>query len=51
MPIANMLIDSTFEHIMVNFMDGNVDYDQVYTAKDDVTKTMFLRLSALRTCE
>ena len=41
MPIADMLIDAIAGHKVISFMDGNVGYNQIFMAEDDVAKTAF----------
>jgi hypothetical protein len=39
MPVANLLIDSASGNKMISFLDGNVCYNQIFMAKEDVSKT------------
>jgi hypothetical protein len=39
MPIANLLIDSASGNKMIGFLEGNAGYNQIFMAKDDVSKT------------
>jgi hypothetical protein len=41
MPIANLLIDSSAGNKMISFLDGNAGYNQIFMAKEDVSKTVF----------
>jgi hypothetical protein len=41
MPIADLLIDSTSGNKMISFMDSNAGYNQIFMAKEDVSKTAF----------
>jgi hypothetical protein len=41
MLIANLLIDSTSGNKVINFLGGNVGYNQIFMAKEDVNKTTF----------
>jgi hypothetical protein len=41
MPVANLLIDSTSGNKVISFLDGNVGYNQIFMAKEDVSKTVF----------
>jgi hypothetical protein len=41
MPVANLLIDSTSGNKAISFLDGNVGYNQIFMAKEDVSKTVF----------
>jgi hypothetical protein len=40
-PIADMLIDSALGNKMISFLDGNASYNQIFMAKEDVSKTAF----------
>jgi hypothetical protein len=39
MPVADLLIDSALGNKVISFMDGNVGYNQILLAKEDVSKT------------
>jgi hypothetical protein len=41
MPIADLLIDSTSGNKVISFLDGNVGHNQIFMAKEDVSKTAF----------
>lgn len=41
MPIADMLVDAASGHEMISFMDGNTGYNQIFMAKEDISKTAF----------
>jgi hypothetical protein len=41
MPIADMLINNSFEHQVINFLDGNAGYNQFFIAEEDMSKTAF----------
>jgi hypothetical protein len=41
MPVSNLLNDSTSGNKVISFLDGNVGYNQIFVAKEDVSKTMF----------
>ena len=41
MPIANMLVDATAGHKVINFMDGNARYNQIFMAEEDIANTAF----------
>jgi hypothetical protein len=41
MPIADMLINNTFGHRIISFLDGNVGYNQIFMAEDDIFKMAF----------
>ena len=51
MPIADMLVDSASRNEILSFMDGYFSYNQIFIAKDDVSKTAFQYLRALGTYE
>ena len=38
MPIADMLVDAAARHKVINFMDGNVGYNQFFMAEEDIAK-------------
>jgi hypothetical protein len=40
-PIADMLIDSALGNRMIDFLDSNVGYNQIFMAKRDINKTAF----------
>jgi hypothetical protein len=42
MPIANLLVDATAGHQIISFMDGNVGYNQIFMAEEDIPKTAFI---------
>jgi hypothetical protein len=41
MPFANLLIDSASGNKVICFLDGNAGYNQIFMAKEDVSKTAF----------
>jgi hypothetical protein len=41
MPVADLLIDSTSGNKVISFLDDNAGYNQIYMAKEDVSKTAF----------
>jgi len=41
MPIVDMLIDVAAGHKVISFMDGNVGYNQIFMAEEDIHKTTF----------
>jgi hypothetical protein len=41
MPVADLLIDSTSGNNVISFLDGNAGYNQIFMAKEDVSKTAF----------
>jgi hypothetical protein len=41
MPIADMLINNASGHRVISFLDGNAGYNQIFMAKEDMSKTVF----------
>jgi hypothetical protein len=41
MPIADMLINNASGHRVISFLDGNASYNQIFMAKEDMSKTAF----------
>jgi hypothetical protein len=41
MPVANLLVNSTSSNKVNTFLDGNAGYNQIFMAKEDVSKTVF----------
>jgi hypothetical protein len=41
MPVADLLVDSALGNKVISFFDGNVGYNPIFMAKEDVSKTMF----------
>jgi hypothetical protein len=41
MPIANALVNPIVGHKVINFMDGNTVYNQIYMVIEDIAKTAF----------
>ncbi|VVA37948.1 PREDICTED: Transposon, partial [Prunus dulcis] len=41
-PMADMLVDEAAHNKMQSFMDGNVGYNQIMVAEDDIHKTTFM---------
>jgi hypothetical protein len=41
MPVADLLIDSALGNKVICFLDGNVEYNWISMAKEDVSKTAF----------
>jgi hypothetical protein len=41
MPVANLLVDSASGNKVISFLDGNARYNQIFMAKEDVSKTAF----------
>ena len=51
MPLANMLVDSTICNGILSLLDDYSGYNQIYIAKNDVSKTTFQCPGALGTHE
>jgi hypothetical protein len=47
MPIADMLISNAFGHRVISFLDGNAGYNQIFMAKEDMSKWLFVVLVLL----
>jgi hypothetical protein len=41
MPVADALVNAATGHKVINFMDGNVGYNQIFMAIEDIAKTAF----------
>jgi hypothetical protein len=41
MPVADLLVDSAPGNKVISFLDGNMGYNQIFMAKEDVNKTAF----------
>jgi hypothetical protein len=41
MPIADMLINNASGHLVISFLEGNAGYNQIFIAKEDMSKTAF----------
>jgi hypothetical protein len=41
MHVADLLIDSASGNKVLSFLDGNAGYNQIFMAKEDVSKTVF----------
>ena len=41
LPIADILVDAAAEHKVISFMDGNVGYNQIFMAEEDIAKIAF----------
>jgi hypothetical protein len=41
MPIVDMLINNTSGHRVISFLNGNAGYNQIFMAKEDISKTAF----------
>jgi hypothetical protein len=44
MPVADLVVDSASGNKVISFLDGNAGYNQIFMAKEDVSKTTFLCL-------
>jgi hypothetical protein len=42
MPIVNMLINDASGHQVISFLDDNAGYNQIFMAKEDMSKTAFI---------
>jgi hypothetical protein len=51
MPIADLLVDRTSGNKVISFLDGNAGYNQIFMAKEDVSKTAFRRLGFINLFE
>jgi hypothetical protein len=47
MLVADLLVDVASRHKVINFMDGNAGYNQIFMAEEDVPKTAFRCLRAI----
>jgi hypothetical protein len=41
MPMVDSLINKALSHKMISFLDGNVGYNQIFMAEEDISKTAF----------
>jgi hypothetical protein len=41
MPVADLLVDTAAGHKVISFMDGNVGYNQIFMAIEDISKKAF----------
>ena len=41
MPVADLLVDAGAGHRIISFMDGNVGYNQIFMAEEDIPNTAF----------
>jgi hypothetical protein len=41
MPVADALVNAAAGYKVINFMDGNVGYNQIFMAIEDIAKTAF----------
>jgi hypothetical protein len=41
MPVVDVLINNASGHKVLTFLDGNVSYNQIFMAREDVSKTAF----------
>jgi hypothetical protein len=44
MPIADMLINNASGHRVIRFLDGNVGYNQIFMAEENMSKMLFVVL-------
>ena len=42
MPIADVLINDALRHWVIRFPDGNASYNQIFMAKEDMSKMAFI---------
>jgi hypothetical protein len=42
MPIADFLVNSASRHRVLSFLDGNVGYNQIFMAEEDISKNAFI---------
>jgi hypothetical protein len=42
MPIAVKLINNPSRNRVINFLDGNVGYNQIFMVEEDTSKTVFI---------
>nr|ABB46599.1 retrotransposon protein, putative, unclassified [Oryza sativa Japonica Group] len=47
MPVADQLVDAASGYKILSFMDGNVGYNQIFMAEEDIHKTAFRCPSAI----
>jgi len=40
-PVTDLLVDAAAGHRIISFMDGNVGYNQIFMAEEDIPKTAF----------
>ena len=41
MPVTGLLVDAASGHKIISFLDGNAGYNQIFMAKEDISKTAF----------
>ena len=41
MPVANLLVDAIARHRIISFMDDDAGYNQIFMAKEDISKNAF----------
>jgi hypothetical protein len=41
MPVADILINNAYGNKIMSFLDGNVGYNQIFMAKEDISKAAF----------
>jgi hypothetical protein len=42
MPIADMLINNASGHRVINFLNGNAGYNQIFMTEEDMSTTVFV---------
>ena len=47
MYIADMLINNASENRIINFLDGNIVYNQIFMTEEDASKTTFIYVDGL----
>jgi hypothetical protein len=50
MPMAEALINRASGHKMISFLDGNMGYNQIFMAEEDVPKTVCFIAQGLLAC-
>jgi hypothetical protein len=41
MPVVDAIVNAVVGHKVINFMDGNAGYNQIFMAIEDIAKTAF----------
>jgi hypothetical protein len=41
MPVADLLVNSALGNKVIGFLEGNAGYNQIFMAKENVSKTVF----------
>jgi hypothetical protein len=42
MPVTDILINNASRNRIISFLDGNVEYNKIFMAKEDTSKTTFI---------